>query len=112
MAAYDSPGFVSHLPGVTMDAHDNAMTASGSNPSRSSSDAVALSGQSGIPGVGTVTPLAGQADPGSAGVNQPGQNDASVIAPGPAQGYTSTGAGQGHNIASDRYEWQQKPQGG
>jgi hypothetical protein len=112
-AAYDSPGYVSRLPGLSMDAHDSAMTAAGSSPSRSSPGAVPLTGESGLQGVGTVMSLKSQADPGSDTVNQPGQTGESVISVGPEEDYAYTGAGQGEAIVdtSHRYDWQQKAQG-
>jgi hypothetical protein len=85
--------------------------APGSTGDRTSPGGVDLTGQSGLPGVGVAMPLAGMADPGSDTVNQPGQNDPSSIAPGPAAGYVSTGAGQGNGAHYPRRPGQQ-PNGG
>jgi hypothetical protein len=116
MARYDEPGFVSRLPGLDMDAHDNAMTAAGSNPPRTPPpdariDPAAISAaQDGI----TYT-LAGPPGSGkSASPQMAGQTDPSVITPVAPNSITSTGAGGGEAIvdSSYRYDWQQRPQGG
>lgn len=107
MAKYDQPGFRGATPVGNID--QRAGTASGSAPSRTPSpDDAVPGGNSGVPGVGTVLPLAQQAN-GAEGASpqQPGQNDASILTPGPAEGYTSTGSGRGSNLADQhRYPWQ------
>lgn len=107
MAQYDSPGFRGATPTGNLDQRSG--TATGSVPSRTPSpDDATPSIETGLPGVGTVLPLAQQTSSGEgASPEQPGQVDASVLTPGPAEGYASTGAGRGHNIADQhRYPWQ------
>ena len=64
----------------------------------------------GRPGSGTAQPLS--AGPGeSASTSLPGQTAVSVISPGPAEGYISTGAtGTGHADHWPRYDWQSQPE--
>jgi hypothetical protein len=119
----DEPGFVSQLPGLNLDAR--SYTASGSAPSRTPApNAPVPDGVSGIPGTGTVMPLAAQAGPGEGtSTEMPGQTSGSVIMAesdetanglavrGETQGFTNTGAGEGHADAWERYDWQQAPGG-
>lgn len=65
---------------------------------------------SGRPGSGTAQPLS--AGPGeSASTSLPGQTAVSIISPGPAEGYISTGAtGTDHADHWPRYDWQSQPQ--
>lgn len=112
MSNYDSPGFMSRLPGLDMDAHDGAMTATGSSPSRTPSpDNAVPAAQTGIPNVGTVMSLSAQTGPGEgASPNQPGQNDLGLPGASSDAGYADTGAGSGHNFTDQRrYDWQSKP---
>ena len=104
----DEPGFVSQTPAGPFASHDQGMTAAGTTPDRATPpDDTAPSMQTGIPGVGTAMSLSAQTGPGEGSSPQlPGQNDASVIAPGPAQEYTSTGASGSSSLAD---HWPRKP---
>lgn len=69
---------------------------------------------SGIPGTGTALPLFAQTGRGeSASLNQPGQNDTSIMSPGPADEYASHGPydSGGHADHWRRYSWQALAEG-
>jgi hypothetical protein len=111
MAANDGSHPVRDLFGVPLPDGTGAV---GSSPDRTPPpDSLVPGGVSGLPGAGTAMALSLQAGPGSsASTSQPGQNAPSEIAPGPAGGYMSTGAGGGQNgDHSPRYDWQQPPGG-
>ena len=113
MTAYDQAGHVSRTPAGDFNARDDAMSAPGSNPSRTVPwDApIDPAGVTGDPsGIAIELTIPGAHKTGSSVVA--GQNDPSVITPVSAESIVSTGAGQGDNFADqNRYEWQQKPGG-
>lgn len=66
---------------------------------------------SGIPNVGVQMALSDQVGYGEGlSSTQPGQTGTSAISPGPADGYTDTGAGDGRAVidSATRYSWQQE----
>lgn len=89
--------------------------APGSVPSRTPApDRGAPDSDSGAPGMGTPMNLRDQAvDSRNASPQTPGQNDPSVISPGPAEGYVDSGARSGHEHtdAWPRFSWQASPGG-
>lgn len=107
----DEPGFRGATPVGDFDARTG--TASGSDPSRTAPpDEAVPSVSTGIPGVGTVMPLAAQAGTGEgASPQQPGQNEGF---PGGDPGYSSTGASgsDSHTDAWTRKSGQQTRDGG
>lgn len=111
---YDEPGFVSRTPAGDFQSHDSAMTApGGSGPRTPPPDQQVPAGMSGLPGVGTVSPLGSQAGPGeSASTSQPGQTADSPILIGPADQYVNTGA-TGSDARTDHFtrEPYQQPRG-
>ncbi len=108
----DEPGFTGPTPAGQFSPHDQGMSAAGSAPSRSSPGAVPLTGQTGLPGIGTVTSLKSQADPGTATTTMPGQNDLGISGADADPGYTDSGAGHGSTFADQhRQVYQQKPAG-
>ena len=69
MAAYDSPGFLDHLPGLPPQSSHDYGTAPGSDASYRPEPQITV--MTGLPGVGSVMPLTG-----SGAVVQPSQADA------------------------------------
>jgi hypothetical protein len=77
------------LPGVTSGAEGPFRPPGSSGASGQPADSVSAE----------VTPATGASQdryPGAAGTVQPGQSETTAIAPGPAEDYTSTGAGEGN----------------
>lgn len=115
MTRYDQVGFTARTPAGSFNPHDDAMTATGSTPSRTVSwDApIDPAGVTGDPS-GIAIPLdqAGGHKTGSSTV--PGQVDPSVIIPLEASQITSTGASGSADLADhwSRKSGQQLPSGG
>lgn len=104
----DEPGFRGATPTGNLDQRSG--TASGSNPSRTPPDSVTGGPLIGGDPSGVLIDLTEHGQ--STSTTTPGENDPSAITPVPAESLTSTGAGDGHNLADQRrYDWQQKPGG-
>lgn len=108
MAVANSDYVPDPFPGIHL---PDGTGAAGTSPDRTPpGDGGVPASSSGLPGVGTEMPLSFQAGLGSsASTVQPGQNAASIIAPGPSADYVDTGAGQGHTDPWPRENWQQEP---
>lgn len=106
---YDENGFRGATPTGNLDQRSG--TASGSNPSRTPPPDAAIdpNGVTGDPsGIAIELTIPGAHKSGSSLV--PGQNDGGLPGAGDLASNTTTGAGQGHGDAWDRYDWQSKPQ--
>jgi hypothetical protein len=92
------------MPGISAGA-EGAFRAPGSSG--------ASGGQADSTGTDVTPPWGGHQDryPAAAGTVEPGQNEPTPVSPGPASGYTSTGAGAGSGSHYPRRPGQQ-PDGG